>query len=160
MGRILQILQLNVRRMPMVQQSLLNDESLKDFGALAISELYFWRNEENNAIVVTPVRYHNWTKMIPTTQHNSRWAIQSMLWIREDLEAIQIAVESADITVAILHLPDRSILISSIYVLPTDPGALQQMLQLLQQLIESTYRQISTWLEVVVAGDFSQHDQL
>jgi hypothetical protein len=36
--RTLQILQLNVRKMDIVQQSLLNDESLKDFSVLAISE--------------------------------------------------------------------------------------------------------------------------
>jgi hypothetical protein len=40
MDRTLQILQLNVRKMDMVQQSLLNDESLKDFSVLAISEPY------------------------------------------------------------------------------------------------------------------------
>lgn len=49
--------------------------------------------------------------MILTTQHEGRWAIRSMLCIRRDLEAMQIAVESADITAAVLHLPDRSILI-------------------------------------------------
>ena len=83
-----------------------------------------------------------------------------MLWIRKDLEARQIAVESADITAAVLQLPDRSILIGSIYVPPTDPKALQQTLQLLQQLIKSTRQQIGTRIDVVVAGDFNQHDQL
>jgi hypothetical protein len=63
-----------------------------------------------------------------------------MLWIRKDLEALQIKVESADITAAILRLPDRSILIGSIYIPPADPKALQHTLQLLQQLIESTRR--------------------
>ena len=90
----------------MVQQSLLNDESLKDFSALAISEPYLWRDKESNEIVITPIQHHNWTKMIPTTHYDSRWAIQSMLWIRKDLEAQQIAVESADITAAVLHLLD------------------------------------------------------
>ena len=90
----------------MVQQSLLNDESLKDFSALAILEPYLWRDKESNEIVITPIRHHNWTKMIPTTHYDSRWAIQSMLWIRKDLEAQQIAVESADITAAVLHLLD------------------------------------------------------
>jgi hypothetical protein len=85
MDRTLQILQLNVRKTDMVQQSLLNDESLKDFSVLAISEPYSWRNKDT--VVVTPMRHHNWTKMIPTTHHDSRWAIQSMLWIRKDLEA-------------------------------------------------------------------------
>jgi hypothetical protein len=38
--RTLQILQLNVRKMDIVQQSLLNNKSLKDFIALAISKPY------------------------------------------------------------------------------------------------------------------------
>jgi hypothetical protein len=92
--------------MDMVQQSLLNNESLKDFSILAISEPYLWRDKESNAIVTTPIQHYNWMKMIPTTHHDSRWAIQSMLWIRKDLEALQIRVELADITAAILHLLD------------------------------------------------------
>jgi hypothetical protein len=87
---------------------------LKDFSVLAISELYSWRSKENNSTVVIPVQHYNWTKIIPAALHNSRRAIQSMLWIRRDLEARQIAVDSADITVAVLHLPDRSILIISV----------------------------------------------
>jgi hypothetical protein len=63
-----------------------------------------------------------------------------MLWIRKDLEALQIKVESADITAAILRLPNRLILISLIYVLLVDLKALQHTLHLLQQLIKSTYR--------------------
>ena len=98
--------------------------------------------------------------MIPTTHHDSRWAIQSMLWIRKDLEAQQIAVESADITVAVLHLLDQLILIGSIYIPLVDPRALQHTLQLLQQLIEITRCQISTRMDIVMAGDFNQHDQL
>jgi hypothetical protein len=98
MDRTLQILQLNVRKIDIVQQSLLNDESLKDFTVLAISEPHSWT-----------IQHHNWTKMISTTHHDGRWAIRSILWIRKDLEALQIAVESADITAAVLRLPDRPI---------------------------------------------------
>ena len=128
----------------MVQLSLLNDDSLKDFSVLAISEPYSWRSKENNSTVVIPVQHHNWTKMIPTALHNGRWPIRSMLWIRRDLEARQIAVDSADITAAVLRLPDRSILIISVYIPQSDLAALQQMLLLLQQVITSVYCQINT----------------
>jgi len=60
-----------------------------------------------------------------------------MLWIRADLEATQIAMESTDITAAALRVTDRLIIIGSIYVPPASPKALQQTFQLLQQLIES-----------------------
>ena len=83
-----------------------------------------------------------------------------MLWIRRDLEARQIAVDSADITAAVLRLPDRSILIISVYIPQSDLAALQQMLLLLQQVITSVYCQINTRLDIVIAGDFNRHDQL
>ena len=109
---------------------------------------------------MTPVGHHNWTKLTPTAQNEGRWAIQSMLWVHKDLEVFQVAVESADITAAVLRLPDQSILISSVYVPPADPMALLQTLQLLRLLIENTCHQIGTQLDIVVAGDFNQHDQL
>jgi hypothetical protein len=83
-----------------------------------------------------------------------------MLWVRRDLEARQIAVDSADITAAVLRLPDRSILIISVYIPQSDLAALQQMLLLLQQVITSVYCQINTRLDIAVAGDFNRHDQL
>jgi hypothetical protein len=83
-----------------------------------------------------------------------------MLWIRKDLEARQIALDSADITAAVLRLPDRSILILSIYVPKADLATLQRILQLLQQAIRSAYHQTHTRLDVLVAGDFNRHDQL
>jgi exonuclease III len=83
-----------------------------------------------------------------------------MLWIRNDLEARQIAVDSADITAAILHLPDRSILVVSVYVPKGSLAILQRILQLLQQVIESAYLQTGSRLDILVAGDFNRHDQL
>jgi hypothetical protein len=160
MSRIFQMLQLNVGKREMVQLSLLNDDNLQDFSALAISEPYAWRNKESNATITIPAQHHNWTKMIPTTQRDSRWPIRSMLWIRKDLEAMQIPVDSADITAAVLQLPERSVLLTSIYVPPTDPIALQSSLQLLQHLIQATSCQISTRLDIVLAGDLNRHDQL
>ena len=160
MSRTFQILQLNVGKQEMVQLSLLNDDSLKDFSVLAISEPYSWRSKENNSTVVIPVQHYNWTKMTPTALHNGRWAIRSMLWVRRDLEARQIAVDSADITAAVLRLPDRSILIISVYIPQSDLAALQQMLLLLQQVITSVYCQINTRLDIAIAGDFNRHDQL
>src|SRR5271163_1154279 len=141
MSRTFQILQLNVAKREMVQLSLLNDDNLEDFSVLAISEPYSWRADENNTTVVIPSQHHNWTKMIPTAFHDGRWPIRSMLWIRKDLEARQIVVDSADITAALLGLPDRSILIFSVYVPQSDPAALQQILHLLQAVIQSTSRQ-------------------
>ncbi len=47
-----------------------------------------------------------------------------MLWVRKDLEVIQLLAESADITAAVLRLPDRSILVALVYVPLADARAL------------------------------------
>ena len=54
--------------------------------------------------------------MIPTERHDGRWPIRSMLWVRSDIEAEQIPVASSDLTAAILQLPDRAVLVVSVYV--------------------------------------------
>jgi hypothetical protein len=133
---------------------------LKDFSVLAISEPYSWRSKENNSTVVIPIQHYNWTKMTPTALHNGRWAIRSILCIHRDLEARQIPVDSADITAVVLRLPDRSILIISVYIPQSNLVALQQMLLLLEQVITSVHCQISTRLDILIAGDFNRHDQL
>ena len=58
----------------------------------------------------------NWTKVIPTVQREERWAVRSMLWIRKDIEAEQVPVQSADLTAAVLRLPNRLVLVVSVYV--------------------------------------------
>ncbi|XP_044717870.1 reverse transcriptase (RNA-dependent DNA polymerase) domain-containing protein [Hirsutella rhossiliensis] len=94
----LRILQLNAHKSDVVQQSLMNDEDLKDFAALAISEPHA-RNIDGK-VVTSPMGHHNWTKMIPTCVRDALWPIRSMLWIRSDLEAEQVPVPSADLTAA------------------------------------------------------------
>ena len=161
MSRTFQLLQLNVAKREMVQLSLLNDDNLKDFSVLAISEPYSWRARENNTTVVIPIQHHNWTKMIPTALHDGRWPIRSMLWIRRDLEARQIPVESADITAA--HFTStRPVNSYSFIICPTN-----QTWQHSSKFF-TYYRQSSrvlivrrdTRLDILVAGDFNRHDQL
>ncbi|KYG40017.1 hypothetical protein M433DRAFT_538572 [Acidomyces richmondensis BFW] len=54
--------------------------------------------------------------MTPTSAREGRRAIGSMLWIRRDIESEQLPICLPDITAALLQLPDRSILIASVYV--------------------------------------------
>jgi hypothetical protein len=56
----LQILQLNVHKRREVQQSLLNDEGLKDYAVLAISEPY--ARTIDGSMVTVPMGHYNWTK--------------------------------------------------------------------------------------------------
>ncbi len=108
MNRTLQVLQLNVRKQRTVQHSLMNGPQLKDFGVLVLSEPYAWTTD--NTVVTVPMGHPNWTKMVPTAQRQERWAFRTMLWIRRDIDAEQVPVQSPDLTAAGLRLPDRSIL--------------------------------------------------
>ena len=70
--------------------TVINNESLKDFGAILISEPHVWRNNEGRAIL-TPITHHNWTKIEPLILNNEgRWAYHSMIWARADLETEQV----------------------------------------------------------------------
>lgn len=79
MHKTFQILQLNLRKQRQVQHSLMNDQRLKDFGVIAISEPYTWTID--NTVATVPMGHQNWTKMVPTVQRGERWAFRSMLRI-------------------------------------------------------------------------------
>ena len=158
MSKTFQILQLNVRKQQSVQHSLMNDAQLKDFGVLAISEPY--ARIIDDTVVTIPMGHTNWTKMIPSVQRQERWAFRSMLWIRKDIEAEQIPVQSPDLTAAVLRLPGRSILTVSVYVEGQDEEALVDSTNKLNQLIRETRHRIGTRVDVILAGDFNRHDQL
>jgi hypothetical protein len=73
------MLQLNVRKQKLVQQSVMNDEQLKEFGILVISEPYV-RNIEGT-VIISPQEHCNWTRMILLAQREGMWLIRSMMWI-------------------------------------------------------------------------------
>ena len=129
-----------------------------EFRVLVISELYTWI--ANHVVATAPIGHPNWTKVVPTVQREERWAFRSMLWIRKDIEVEQVPVQSSDLTAAVLRLPDRSILLVSVYVEPHDAEALRDATCKLHQLIQETRNKIGTRVDVVLAGDFNRHDQL
>jgi hypothetical protein len=124
MYKTLKIFQLNLRKQREVQQSVMNDDQLQDFGILALSEPYAFLREDR--VITVPLAHTHWTKMIPTSQREGRWPIRSMLWIRKDLNGEQVPIRSPDITAVLLHLTDRSVLVVSTYVEPANPEALLQ----------------------------------
>lgn len=158
MHKTLKILQLNVRKQQPIQQSLLNDEQLKDYGALAVTEPHARRI--NGQLVTSPMGHPNWTKMTPTEIREAGWPCRSMLWVRRDIEAEQIPVRSADLTAAKLHLPDRTIIMVSVYVEPNNPRALRETTTTLDELIRRSRCERGVRTDVILAGDFNRHDQL
>lgn len=136
----------------------MNDGDLEGFAVLALSEPYcFWKEDK---VVTVPLGHAKWTKMIPTDRHEGRWPIRSMLWIRKDIECEQVAMPSADMTAALLRLPDRSMLVVSVYVEGANAHALSETIKLLDELMRETRHRIGTRVDIVLAGDFNRHDLL
>jgi hypothetical protein len=142
----------------MVQQSLMNDEKLRDFGVLAITEPHV--RKQGDTLIIVPMGHSNWTRMIPTVQEEGLWAVRSMLWVHKDLEAEQVAVASSGLTAAVLRLPDRAVLVVSVYVPGNDAEALLRIVGLLRSAINDVRNKIGTRTDVVLAGDFNRHDCL
>jgi hypothetical protein len=154
----MRFLQLNVQKQRNVQHSVMDDASLREYAALMISEPHVW--EMDGKVVTSPMGHQGWTAILPSERHDSRWAVRIMLWVRRDMEYEQVSVPSADFTVALLRLPDRSVLLASMYVEGGNAAALEGTMDLLTEAIRKAQRRGGPRLDVVVAGDFNRHDQL
>lgn len=103
MSSTLRILQLNVWKQSTVQQSLMNDEQLRDLGSWpSRNHMYGSRGD---ALIIVLTGHSNWTRM---ERDESGRAVRSMLWVRKDLEAEQVTVKSPELTATILRLPGRA----------------------------------------------------
>ena len=136
MSRTFRMIQLNVRKQGAVHDSLMNDEEIQDATVLAIQEPQARRIQ--GRLLTTPMGHHKWTKMVPSTWREGRWAIRSMLWINKDVEAEQVPIESPDMTAAIIRLPSRLILVVSVYVPGADSQALKDTCDNLRKVVMDT----------------------
>lgn len=151
-------MQLNVRKQGAVHDSLMNDEETQDAVALAIQEPQAGRIQ--GRLLTTPMGHHKWTKMVPSTWREGRWAIRSMLWVNKDVEPEQVRIESPDLTAAVIRLPERRILIASVYVEGGEPSSLDNACDYLRKAITKVRRGSGTVVDIMIMGDFNRHDQL
>jgi hypothetical protein len=159
MGKPLRIIQLNVQKRSEIHDSLMNDEEIQDAAVVAIQEPQ--ARKIKGRLLTTPMAHHKWTKVVPTIcREDSRWPIRSMLWVRKDLEAEQVPIESSDLTAVVLRLPEKWVLIVSVYVECVDKQALTDTCHLLRQVIADARRGVGQQVDVVIIGDFNRHDQL
>jgi len=158
MCKPMQILQLNMQKRREVQHSVLNDASLKGYTALAIGEPYVF--EMDGKVRTSPMGHESWAAILPSARHDGRWAVRSMLWVCKDIDCEQVNVLSADLMVALLRLPDRSVLLASVYVEGSNTAALSETMRFLDDVISTAQRRSGRPLDAVVAGDFNRHDQL
>jgi hypothetical protein len=99
-------------------------------------------------------------KMVLSTWREGRWPIQSMLWVNRDVEAEQVPIESPDLIVVIIWLPEWLILMVLVYVLGGDTQALYNTYNYLCKVITEVRQKAGIVVEVIIIGDFNQHDQL
>jgi hypothetical protein len=158
MSNTLRVVQLNVRKRGEVHDSLMNDIGIQDATIVAVQESH--ARKIQGQLVTTPMGHHKWIKMVPPTWREGRWAIRSMLWINKDVEAEQVPVNSPDITAAVIRLPDRVVLVASIYVPGGDIRALTDTCEEIRSVVATTRRRIGTTVDIMIVGDFNRHDQL
>lgn len=158
MNREFQVVQLNVRKQATVHDSLMNDIDLQNAAVLAIQEPQ--ARQMDGRLWTAPMAHHRWTRMVPSIYRGGRWAIRSMLWVNRQLEAKQVVIQSPDLTGAIVRLRDRVVLVVSVYVPPANPGALREACRMLRAVIRGVRRNRGTVVDVVLVGDFNQHDLL
>ena len=80
--------------------------------------------------------------------------------MRRELEAEQVQIKSPDLTAAIIQLHERQVLVVSVYIPGGDSQALQDTCNKLNEAITDMRRRAGTVVDVVLASDFNQHDQL
>ncbi|KAJ5737265.1 uncharacterized protein N7483_002390 [Penicillium malachiteum] len=158
MNNSLRIIQLNVRKQGAVLESLMNDEDTRNAVALAIQEPQARRIQ--GRLLTTPMGHHKWTKMVPSTWREGRWAIRSMLWVNKEVDAEQVPVESPDITAAMVRLPERLVFMASVYVEGGNASALDDACSRLRDAITKVRRDTGAVVNVLIVGDFNRHDQL
>ncbi|KAI2854882.1 hypothetical protein CBS13152_11460 [Aspergillus niger] len=158
MNKTLRVIQLNVRKQGAVHESLMNDEETQNAVALAIQEPQARRIQ--GRLLTTPMGHHKWTKMVPSTWREGRWAIRSMLWINKDVEAEQVPIESPDLTAAVIRLPERLIFMASVYVEGENTSALDDTCKYLINAITKVRRDTGAVVEILIMGDFNRQDQL
>lgn len=158
MNKTLRVMQLNVRKQGEVHESLMNDQDTANAVALAIQEPQARRIQ--GRLLTTPMGHHKWTKMVPSTWREGRWAVRSMLWVNKDVEAEQVQIESPDLTAAVIRLPERRILMASVYVEGGNAAALNDTCDHPRKAITKVRRDSGTVVEIMIMGDFNRHDQL
>ena len=71
------MMQLNMRKQGPVHDSLKNDEEIQEATVLVIQEPYARRIQSR--LPTNPIVRNKWSKMVPSTWREGRWAIRSML---------------------------------------------------------------------------------
>jgi len=140
----------------MVQHSMMNDEKLRDYGLIMITEPACFRDDEGG-VVAAPSHHPNWRQHLPSQADDAtRWPIRSLIYAHTDIRTRGVPVASPDIVAVQIRVGMRAILAVSVYVPPQNQEALRKTARLLRQ----TVRNYGSGHEVIIAGDLNRHDSL
>jgi hypothetical protein len=71
-----------------------------------------------------------------------------------------VAIESPDLTAAVVRLPERLIFIASVYVEGGDTSALDDACDHLRKAILKVRRDTGVIVDIMIIGDFNRYNQL
>jgi hypothetical protein len=71
-----------------------------------------------------------------------------------------VAIESPDLTAAVVRLPERLIFMASVYVEGGDASALDDACDHLRKAILKVRRDTGVVVDIMIIGDFNRYDQL
>jgi hypothetical protein len=160
MIRDLKIYQANLRKMPETQHSMMNDESLKEFSLLLLSEPHVYK--DNDVWKAAPQTHQYWNPTLPNRDdQNTR--PRTMIWTHKDLKARPVPTNTTDLAAALIEIQHRTILVISAYIPHKTSVAdreLQERLRHIRDIVTQTRRHHTSQVELIIAGDFNRHDQL
>lgn len=156
MVKTLKVLQANLGKRPSVQHSLMNDEGLQDHGLLMITEPACFARDDGR-VIAPPSHHVKWDQILPSeTAVGARFPIRSHVYASSNLRARSVPIASSDITAIQFTIDRRSFLGLMVYVPSVGPEALKTAMRLIREAV----REHGIGRELIIAGDFNQHDQL
>jgi hypothetical protein len=155
---------LNAGKRRTVQYCLLNDESLKDYTALAVVEPVIYQQPQTGGITISQDRH--WQIFIPTTRRQDghvRHAFRAALWVTKRCRATQIPVDSYDTVAVLVRLQDRLLFIAASYD-PRDgrsTAARETALAKQSEAVRAAKTEAAGEpVDVLLCTDFNRHHEL
>ena len=167
----LRVLHLNMGKRKPVHWSVLNDNDLEHFDAIAIVEPYIYRDPADDK--PTQGNHRNWNIYLPTAQRTEghiRHSYRAAIWTNRTIQAQQIPIDSYDMVAVTITGKQRKLLLIAAY----DPGTgvtpvaqaeeeFGHKMRMIGETIEGARmgeRQNGGRSSVLVCTDFNRHHPL
>jgi hypothetical protein len=167
MNRV-QVMHLNAGKRRAVQHGLLNDETIRDFTALAVVEPYIFQHPQTGVPTISQDRH--WQIFEPTEKRrdgHARHAFRAALWVNRKCRAISIPADSYDIAAVLIRLQDRSLVVMACYEARNARTEVEREVDLARQLeaIKSATQRARREagdqpLDVLLCTDLNRHHVL